>query len=324
MLAVAAAASLSCGHALAASNASLPPKFPIPWGNSAGAPYIHSIPTTSQIGIVNCAASLADGWPPLTFVPAGIGGCPPFGTDFNGILNQITAWARWQAMGAAIPWDSTFSTAIGGYPLQATVPSAVTPNLWWQSTVDNNSSNPDTGGANWTGVGYAPTGAIIAFGGAAAPPGYLLCYGQAVSRTTYRALFAVIGTTYGVGDGSTTFNVPDLRGRTTYGPDAMGGTPANRITSAGGLFNAVLGASGGAQNQTLTQAQVPVFNLGTLSLNQATELPNGVQMNGSFGAGANIQVNTSFTPTVTIPAFGGGTSHPILSPGQIASYIIKN
>ena len=58
-----------------------------------------------------------------------------------------------------------------------------------------------------------PTGVVVPFAGATAPDGYLLCYGQAVSRSTYSDLFAAIGTTYGAGDGSTTFNLPDLRGR---------------------------------------------------------------------------------------------------------------
>ncbi len=65
-----------------------------------------------------------------------------------------------------------------------------------------------------------PTGAILAYGAASAPTGYLLCDGSAVSRTTYAALFAVIGVTAGQGDNSTTFNVPDLRGRFLRGRDA--------------------------------------------------------------------------------------------------------
>lgn len=58
----------------------------------------------------------------------------------------------------------------------------------------------------------APTGSILMFGGTSAPTGFLLCQGQAISRSTYSALFAIIGTTFGVGDGSTTFNIPDMRG----------------------------------------------------------------------------------------------------------------
>lgn len=72
-----------------------------------------------------------------------------------------------------------------------------------------------------------PTGTILATARAAAPTGFLLCQGQAVSRTTYAVLFAAIGTTYGVGDGVTTFNLPDLRGRVPVGPDAGAGRVSN-------------------------------------------------------------------------------------------------
>lgn len=74
------------------------------------------------------------------------------------------------------------------------------------------------------------TGVIEAYGGTTAPAGYLLCDGSAVSRTTYANLFAIIGTAYGAGDLSTTFNVPDLRGRVPLGKDNMGGVSANRVT----------------------------------------------------------------------------------------------
>ena len=84
---------------------------------------------------------------------------------------------------------------------------------------------------------------MSAFAGATAPTGWLLCDGAAVSRTTYAALFAVIGTAYGAGNGSTTFNVPDLKGRTPVGRDA-----------AQPEFD-VLGEAGGVKSVTLTGAQ---------------------------------------------------------------------
>lgn len=65
----------------------------------------------------------------------------------------------------------------------------------------------------------APSGSIVAYGGATAPAGWLLCNGAAVSRTTYAALFAAIGTAHGQGDGSTTFNLPDTRGLFLRGVD---------------------------------------------------------------------------------------------------------
>lgn len=84
-------------------------------------------------------------------------------------------------------------------------------------------------------------GIVMSFAGATAPEGWLLCDGSAVSRSTYSALFDVIGTTYGAGDGSTTFNVPDLSGKVIIG---VSGTHA-------------LGTSGGEETHTLLTAELP-------------------------------------------------------------------
>ncbi|TFV66458.1 tail fiber protein [Bradyrhizobium frederickii] len=77
-----------------------------------------------------------------------------------------------------------------------------------------------------------PLGSSIDYWGATAPSShFVLAYGQAISRTTYSTLFSLFSTTYGSGDGSTTFNVPDLRGRVTAGKDDMGGSSSFRLTS---------------------------------------------------------------------------------------------
>lgn len=121
-------------------------------------------------------------------------------------------------------------------------------------------------GSAWTnlttgGTGGVPSGTIMAYAGTTAPDGWVLCSGDAVSRSTHAALFAAIGTTYGGGDGSTTFNLPDLRGRTIFGLDNMGGTAANRLTTAGGLSaNNTLGATGGSQTVTLSTNNLPSHN----------------------------------------------------------------
>jgi microcystin-dependent protein len=100
-----------------------------------------------------------------------------------------------------------------------------------------------------------PVGGVLPYAGLTAPSGWLLCFGQAIGRTTYASLFAVIGTTYGSGDGSTTFNVPDLRGRAVAGQDDMGGTSANRLTSP--LDGDTLGAAGGAESVTMARSNLP-------------------------------------------------------------------
>jgi microcystin-dependent protein len=106
-------------------------------------------------------------------------------------------------------------------------------------------------GASTPTGGLATVGDLKFTAAPAVPPGWLLCYGQAVSRSTYSALYAVIGTTYGAGDGSTTFNLPDGRGRVLAGADNMGGTAANVMPGA------VLGLSQGNYQVTLSVAQMP-------------------------------------------------------------------
>ena len=125
------------------------------------------------------------------------------------------------------------------------------------------STPSDPQGANiWTedpcgpgAGGGTPTGLIVgevrAFAGTiySLPSGWYLCYGQTLSRTAQSQLFGVIGVTYGVGDGSTTYNLPDLRGRVVAGLDNMGGTPANRLTAGvSGVAGTTLGGTGGNQN----------------------------------------------------------------------------
>jgi hypothetical protein len=129
----------------------IPTKFQIPFASSAGSGYIRTIPQSSQIGITNGAASLTDGFPPLTFLPVGSGGVPPFGQDFNGILNEITQWIQWQNAGGLVTYDSVFSTAIGGYPKNALL-SGTALGVIWLNTVDNNTANPDSAGAGWLNV----------------------------------------------------------------------------------------------------------------------------------------------------------------------------
>ncbi len=85
----------------------IPTKFPAAWAWNATSPtYVRPIPDTSQIGINNGFASLPDGFPPLTFTPAGSGGVDPFGQDMNGILQQITQWCLWlTANPAQLYWE---------------------------------------------------------------------------------------------------------------------------------------------------------------------------------------------------------------------------
>jgi len=124
------------------------------------------------------------------------------------------------------------------------------------------------------------TGVVEAFAGATAPAGSLLCFGQAISRTAYVGLFTALSTVHGVGDGSTTFNLPDLRGRVAAGKTDMGGSDAGNLTG-GSTLGAALGAqtanTNGASALTTTSggAQVAAFDhIHTVSTVQPTRILN--------------------------------------------------
>lgn len=136
--------------------ADVPSRFNIPFADAAGGGYIRPVPEASQIGITDGAASLTDGFPPLNFLPVGAGGVPPFGQDMNGLMKQVTEWSQWQAAGGTASYNSAFSTAIGGYPKNAVIMGASGAYLW-QNLVDDNTSDPEAGGANWTPLVSART-----------------------------------------------------------------------------------------------------------------------------------------------------------------------
>lgn len=126
----------------------IPAKFNIPFADAAGPGFIRPIPQASQIGTQPGAASLTDGFPPANFSPVGAGGIPPFGQDFNGLFKQITLWNQWQSAGGHVIYDATFAASIGGYPKGAILISTGRI-FFWRNLVENNTSNPDAGGAGW-------------------------------------------------------------------------------------------------------------------------------------------------------------------------------
>ena len=144
---------------------SVPVKFALPFAAAAGAGFITTIPAASQITITPGRASLTDGFVPLNMTPIPAGGIPPFGQDMNGILNITTAAVQWLQAGGLPFYDATFSAAIGGYPNGAMIRRADGAGFWI-SSVDNNVSNPDSGGANWSTVLFSggSGGAIIGQG----------------------------------------------------------------------------------------------------------------------------------------------------------------
>jgi microcystin-dependent protein len=201
-----------------------------------------------------------------------------------------------------------------------------------------------TGDLNATTVkqgGFAlmPVGVVVPYAGATAPDGWLLCYGQAVSRTTYSALFTALSTVHGTGDGSTTFNLPDLRGRVAAGQDDMGGSSANRLTGVTGSVDGdTFGAAGGSETKTIDQAHLPNVSLVSSSLTASSVVTNGGNVHvgntpgGAFAAGgttvyrsadiAAVTVTVATTMGGTVPLGGAGTALPVMQPTIILNQII--
>jgi microcystin-dependent protein len=226
--------------------------------------------------------------------------------------------------------DGYFAVPLGPFP--PTVTAAA--NVWVQATIGAtplsprqqvfasfHSLNPGpegpqgpAGPAGPTGPAGAtgPTGSVVMFAGSAAPTGWLLCDGSAVSRTTYAALFAAIGTTYGTGDGSTTFNLPDLRGRTPVGAGA-----------GPGLTSRALGAKFGEESHTQTAAEVGVHS----------------HLVGGAGGGPGLAVVGGGTDDPTRYGFpddtrssavvmvakdnSGGTPFNVMQPSIVINFLIK-
>jgi microcystin-dependent protein len=165
-----------------------------------------------------------------------------------------------------------------------------------------------------------PTGVYLPFGGSTAPDGYLLCNGSAVSRRTYAGLFAVIGTTFGVGDGSTTFNVPNLVNRLPIG--------------AGGLYAA--GATGGSKdaivvthNHTATSAVTDTGHAhtggeysGSNTLG-AGALGVHARLVGAPTAGNTGSTTTGVTVATTVDNSGASGTDANLPPYIASHFIIK-
>ena len=178
-----------------------------------------------------------------------------------------------------------------------------------------------------------PAGLVAPYAGSSAPAGYLLCDGTAVSRTTYATLFAVVSTTYGAGDGSTTFNIPDLKGRVIAGKEAT----ATRLTAGlSAITSTTLGATGGSEalhyhstpNHThdiIGSGNSGVYP-GTFRRGNSPDYNDPTGGGGSSTGWAGNDWTDPTTPAITVSAsnanMGAGGSQNV-QPTIILNYIIK-
>ena len=177
----------------------------------------------------------------------------------------------------------------------------------------------DFTGANLTGIEGIPTATIVPWSSASVPTGFLECNGQAVSRSTYSALFAIVGTTYGAGDGSSTFLVPDLQDNV-----AVGKSPGKALASSGGAntVTSTGNVAGSTANATLSTAQLASHSHSNPSGNPGNPYTlfnksggNGTVPTGSTGSGSGHSHNMS--------ANFAGDATSVLQPYLTIIYIIK-
>jgi microcystin-dependent protein len=181
----------------------------------------------------------------------------------------------------------------------------------------------DFDGANLTGIEGIPTATIVPWSSASVPSGFLECDGAAVSRTTYADLFAIVGTTYGAGDGSSTFNVPDLQDNVAVGKSpgkalaSTGGANTTPVTPAGNI-------AGSTANATLSTGQLASHshsqgyqrNPGGNSGGPGNLFPNQTSTgNTGSGSGHSHNMSANFSGTEVNPS--------VLQPYLTVIYIIK-
>ncbi len=241
------------------------------------------------------------------------------------LANQVIAFTPHTTNGATVTLNVD---SLGAKPLRSAPSTDLPAGTLIQGTPYSAVYNSSDGAfylKAFFGQPYAiPIGGVIDFTGSTTPnSGFVFPAGQAISRTTYATYFSLVSTTYGTGDGSTTFNVPDLTGRIV----AMKEASATRLTSTyfgGNSTN--LGATGGAESQTLTAAQIPSLPVTmTAGTNGSPKVVFSGGGSKDIAAGAFGYGDLTGTGGVTWTANNGVTAagHNIVQPTIILNKILR-
>ena len=180
----------------------------------------------------------------------------------------------------------------------------------------------DFSGANLTGIEGIPTATIVPWSDSSVPSGFLECNGAAVSRTTYSALFAIIGTTYGAGDGSSTFNVPDLQDNV-----AVGKSPTKSLASTGGAntVTSTGNVGGSTANATLSTPQLASHSHpgGGNATSNSRNPTNQPALNNYFNPAGTGSTGSGGGHAHNMSANFSGDATSVLQPFLTIIYIIK-
>jgi hypothetical protein len=290
---------------------------------------------------------------------------PPAGQDINGILNVLSSIIQYLQAGGGYVFSSSFAEAISGYPIGARVDSS-DGKTQWINTLANNKNNPEVSGVGWisdapavmegatantagkqgfvpapqagdeekvlTGSGEwkhasgVPIGFIGYYGATTPPAGFLKCDGAAVGRATYPELFAAIGTTYGEGDGETTFNLPDLIGRFAEGSATPGTVKEAGLPNLVGSSDTV-GFSDTRYEPTGCFYPAEEWNVGTFNIVEKTGTAgaNVVRFDASHGNPTYGKSDTVQPPALTllpcIKAFDAAVDSGLIDITELANEV---
>ena len=253
------------------------------------------IPQSTTVGTGE--ASFDDGFPQITQVPLGAGGIAPDRKDFNGLFKLIGDWLFYIQNGGVPEYNSSYDYVEGRIVLH-------TDNRIYFCIQANDHTDPKdpSNSSYWSlvpilsdfdEIGFK-TGDIKIQTTATIPTGWLLCNGAGVSRTTFSNLFTEIGTTYGSGDGTTTFNIPDLRDRYIIGANTnvLGTQVAEQLPN---ITGEIVSSTGTGQCFTGNRYAIGNGALGTKDIQYYNNVPNG---SGNGNAGLNIDFDASRSSSV--------------------------
>jgi microcystin-dependent protein len=168
---------------------------------------------------------------------------------------------------------------------------------------------------NAGGYPLIPTGTVMAYAGATAPDGWLLCNGAAVSRTTYANLWALVSSTYGSGDGTSTFNVPDMRSRMPIGAGSGTGLTSRTLAATGGTETVTI-ASGNLPTHQHTISHGHAHTIGATTGGQSVDHTHGITINGNNFDTGTVSADHSHSGTTS---FGSADHTHNIPRGLIAS-----